>query len=166
MRNSGAIAVVEGTGDHGCEYMTGGVVVVLGDTGRNFAAGMSGGIAYVYDPARRLRAMSATSPRSISSRWPGDDGDADEADRPRQRAPSVVDNGMGDPLRFDGQRLRILIERHLLYTGSAARPTSSLRGLGRSTARVLRRRSCRATTAARLRRMAQSATRARMAAAE
>ena len=50
VRNSGAVAVVEGTGDHGCEYMTGGVVVVLGETGRNFAAGMSGGIAYVYDP--------------------------------------------------------------------------------------------------------------------
>ena len=50
VRNSGAVAVVEGTGDHGCEYMTGGVVVVLGKTGRNFAAGMSGGVAYVYDP--------------------------------------------------------------------------------------------------------------------
>ena len=49
VRNSGAIAVVEGVGDHGCEYMTGGRVVVLGDTGRNFGAGMSGGIAYVYD---------------------------------------------------------------------------------------------------------------------
>ena len=49
VRNSGAIAVVEGAGDHGCEYMTGGVVVVLGKTGRNFAAGMSGGIAYVLD---------------------------------------------------------------------------------------------------------------------
>ena len=49
VRNSGAIAVVEGVGDHGCEYMTGGVVVILGKTGRNFAAGMSGGIAYVYD---------------------------------------------------------------------------------------------------------------------
>src|SRR6202012_3807076 len=49
VRNSGAVCVVEGTGDHGCEYMTGGVVVVLGKTGRNFAAGMSGGVAYVYD---------------------------------------------------------------------------------------------------------------------
>ncbi len=49
VRNSGATAVVEGLGDHGCEYMTGGRVVVLGTTGRNFAAGMSGGIAYVYD---------------------------------------------------------------------------------------------------------------------
>jgi glutamate synthase domain-containing protein 3 len=51
VRNSGAVAVVEGTGDHGCEYMTGGRVVVLGATGRNFAAGMSGGIAYVLDRA-------------------------------------------------------------------------------------------------------------------
>ena len=49
VRNSGVNAVTEGVGDHGCEYMTGGVVVILGDTGRNFAAGMSGGIAYVYD---------------------------------------------------------------------------------------------------------------------
>jgi glutamate synthase domain-containing protein 3 len=49
VRNSGATAVVEGVGDHGCEYMTNGLVVVLGKTGRNFAAGMSGGIAYVYD---------------------------------------------------------------------------------------------------------------------
>jgi glutamate synthase (NADPH/NADH) large chain len=54
IRNSGALAVVEGVGDHGCEYMTGGRVVVLGETGVNFAAGMSGGIAYVYDPNRRL----------------------------------------------------------------------------------------------------------------
>jgi glutamate synthase (NADPH/NADH) large chain len=54
VRNSGAHAVVEGVGDHGCEYMTGGRVVILGPTGRNFAAGMSGGIAYVYDPQGRL----------------------------------------------------------------------------------------------------------------
>jgi glutamate synthase (NADPH/NADH) large chain len=51
VRNSGAMAVVEGVGDHGCEYMTNGRVVILGPTGRNFAAGMSGGIAYVFDPA-------------------------------------------------------------------------------------------------------------------
>jgi glutamate synthase (NADPH/NADH) len=50
VRNSGALAVVEGLGDHGCEYMTGGVVVCLAETGRNFAAGMSGGLAYIYDP--------------------------------------------------------------------------------------------------------------------
>ncbi|HLX77868.1 MAG TPA: hypothetical protein VKR27_03220, partial [Acidimicrobiales bacterium] len=54
VRNSGALAVVEGVGDHGCEYMTGGRVVVLGPTGRNFAAGMSGGVAYVYDEERRF----------------------------------------------------------------------------------------------------------------
>src|SRR5690606_21268251 len=54
VRNSGARAVVEGVGDHGCEYMTGGVVAILGPTGRNFAAGMSGGVAYVYDPHSQL----------------------------------------------------------------------------------------------------------------
>ncbi|MBI5136198.1 MAG: glutamate synthase large subunit [Nitrospirae bacterium] len=54
VRNSGARAVVEGVGDHGCEYMTGGRVVVLGKTGRNFAAGMSGGVAFVYDPRERF----------------------------------------------------------------------------------------------------------------
>jgi len=57
VRNSGATAVVEGVGDHGCEYMTGGRVVVLGDTGRNFAAGMSGGIAYVYDPGNQFASL-------------------------------------------------------------------------------------------------------------
>ena len=56
VRNSGAQAVVEGVGDHGCEYMTGGVVVVLGPTGRNFAAGMSGGLAFVLDRDRSFRA--------------------------------------------------------------------------------------------------------------
>ena len=54
MRNSGATAVVEGVGDHACEYMTGGRAVILGPTGRNFAAGMSGGFAYVWDPDRTL----------------------------------------------------------------------------------------------------------------
>ena len=54
VRNSGVKTVVEGVGDHGCEYMTGGVVVILGETGRNFAAGMSGGVAYVYDKGRNF----------------------------------------------------------------------------------------------------------------
>jgi glutamate synthase domain-containing protein 3 len=57
VRNSGASAVVEGVGDHGCEYMTGGVAVVLGATGKNFGAGMSGGVAFVYDPEVRLRSL-------------------------------------------------------------------------------------------------------------
>jgi glutamate synthase (NADPH/NADH) large chain len=118
VRNSGAVAVVEGTGDHGCEYMTGGVVVVLGDTGRNFAAGMSGGIAYVWDPRGGFANVCNQREVDLETISP-DDGDGPEEDRPRQRAPSVVDNGMGDPLRFDAQRLRILIERHHLLTGSA-----------------------------------------------
>lgn len=56
--SSGVKAVVEGCGDHGCEYMTGGVAVILGPTGKNFGAGMSGGIAYVYDPDRQLEGLS------------------------------------------------------------------------------------------------------------
>ncbi|MDZ7826419.1 MAG: hypothetical protein U5R48_10815 [Gammaproteobacteria bacterium] len=60
VRNSGARTVVEGVGDHGCEYMTGGRAVILGATGRNFAAGMSGGIAYVWDRDGRLPAPTAT----------------------------------------------------------------------------------------------------------
>ena len=68
VRNSGAKAVIEGVGDHGCEYMTGGRAVVLGPTGRNFAAGMRGGIAYVWDANERLRIASATSGWSSSRR--------------------------------------------------------------------------------------------------
>jgi glutamate synthase (NADPH/NADH) large chain len=57
VRNSGASVVVEGVGDHGCEYMTGGSVVILGETGRNFAAGMSGGIAYIYDVKNQFASL-------------------------------------------------------------------------------------------------------------
>ena len=60
MRNSGANAVVEGVGDHGCEYMTGGRVVILGPTGLNFAAGMSGGIAYVWDVNKDFKSKCNT----------------------------------------------------------------------------------------------------------
>jgi len=122
VRNSGAVCVVEGTGDHGCEYMTGGVVVVLGDTGRNFAAGMSGGIAYVYDPQARFGDLCNGAMVELEqvgpSSAPADDAGSDSG-RPRQRALNVEDNGMGDVLRFDAERLRILVERHLLHTGSA-----------------------------------------------
>ena len=115
VRNSGAIAVVEGVGDHGCEYMTGGVVVVLGQTGRNFAAGMSGGVAYVYDPDRRFaslcnKAMVDLEPIGAPSH--------ETVGRPRQRSVSVADSGMGDMLRYDAERLHILLERHHLHTGS------------------------------------------------
>ncbi|MBV9862628.1 MAG: glutamate synthase large subunit [Alphaproteobacteria bacterium] len=116
VRNSGAIAVVEGTGDHGCEYMTGGVVAVLGDTGRNFAAGMSGGIAYVYDPKGRFANLCNSATVDLERVTDGEG--EDEADRPSQRPIDVHDSGMGDLLRFDAQRLRILIERHHLLTGS------------------------------------------------
>jgi len=119
VRNSGAVAVVEGCGDHGCEYMTGGVVVVLGDTGRNFAAGMSGGIAYVYDENAQFSRLCNMAGVELESIGVAELGLADEHGRPRQRAASVEDSGMGDPLRFDAERLRILVERHLLFTGSA-----------------------------------------------
>jgi glutamate synthase (NADPH/NADH) large chain len=119
VRNSGALAVVEGCGDHGCEYMTGGVVVVLGDTGRNFAAGMSGGVAYVFDPKRRFETLCNMASVELEPVMSPDPASADDPERPRQRAVSVDDGGMGDLLRFDAERLRVLIERHLLYTGSA-----------------------------------------------
>jgi glutamate synthase (NADPH/NADH) large chain len=117
VRNSGAIAVVEGTGDHGCEYMTGGVVVVLGKTGRNFAAGMSGGVAYVYDPDGAFTNLvnhAQVDLLPISAAPDADEGTG----RPSQRPRSVNDFGMGDMLRHDAERLRILVERHQLHTGS------------------------------------------------
>ncbi len=119
VRNSGAVAVVEGTGDHGCEYMTGGVVVVLGDTGRNFAAGMSGGVAYVYDPDARFASLCNLAAVGLEAVAAADPGESEDPDRPHQRSPSVEDAGMGDLLRFDAPRLRILLERHHLFTGSA-----------------------------------------------
>jgi glutamate synthase (NADPH/NADH) large chain len=117
VRNSGAIAVVEGSGDHGCEYMTGGVVVVLGKTGRNFAAGMSGGVAYVYDPDAAFMDLcnpSMVDVLPVSAERDEEDG----AGRPQQRTNGVNDAGMGDMLRHDAERLRVLLERHHLHTGS------------------------------------------------
>ncbi|MFC7186638.1 glutamate synthase large subunit [Halorubrum yunnanense] len=90
VRNSGVKAVVEGVGDHGCEYMTGGVVAVLGDTGRNFAAGMSGGVAYVYDP---------------------DDRFAERVNRGMVSVSETLDDS-------DERMLRRLVENHRAYTGS------------------------------------------------
>ena len=100
VRNSGAVAVVEGTGDHGCEYMTGGVVVVLGDTGRNFAAGMSGGIAYVWDPEARFHELCNLAGVELEAVAAPRPDEADDPDRPYQRSPSVEDAGMGDLLAF------------------------------------------------------------------
>jgi glutamate synthase (NADPH/NADH) large chain len=117
VRNSGAIAVVEGVGDHGCEYMTGGVVVVLGQTGRNFAAGMSGGVAYVYDPDGSFRSKVNAAMVDVDP-VPATASDDDGLGRPMQRGVDVHDWGMGDMLRHDADRLRVLLERHKLYTGS------------------------------------------------
>ncbi|MDE1467431.1 glutamate synthase large subunit [Aurantiacibacter sp. D1-12] len=118
VRNSGAVAVVEGTGDHGCEYMTGGVVAVLGRTGRNFAAGMSGGIAYVYDPKGTFDQRCNLAQVDLLPL----DANADDPEGmglPQQRANTVDDLGMGDPLYHDASRLKVLLERHKLHTGSA-----------------------------------------------
>ncbi|MDP2823944.1 MAG: glutamate synthase large subunit, partial [Sulfuritalea sp.] len=103
VRNSGATAVVEGTGDHGCEYMTGGTVAVLGLTGRNFAAGMSGGIAYVYDEdgmfAQRCNpAMVALDPVLPEAQQ--------------------ADDGMRHRNRTDEAQLRHMIEQHASLSGS------------------------------------------------
>jgi glutamate synthase (NADPH/NADH) large chain len=72
VRNSGAIAVVEGVGDHGCEYMTGGRVVVMGSVGRNFAAGMSGGVAYVLDSEQKLAPLCNTEMVSLEALEPAE----------------------------------------------------------------------------------------------
>jgi glutamate synthase (NADPH/NADH) large chain len=112
VRNSGAVAVVEGTGDHGCEYMTGGTVVVLGATGRNFAAGMSGGIAYVYDEdgdfAKKCNMSMVALDQVLSA--------ADqEAKMPKASWHSQLRGGEG---QTDEAILKGLIERHFKYTGS------------------------------------------------
>jgi glutamate synthase (NADPH) large chain len=117
VRNSGAVAVVEGTGDHGCEYMTGGVVLVLGRTGRNFAAGMSGGLAYVYDERGEFASLCNLAQVDLLPISPDKD-ENDGTGRPQQRPLSAGDAGMGDMLRHDAERLRILLERHHLHTGS------------------------------------------------
>ncbi len=118
VRNSGAIAVVEGTGDHGCEYMTGGIVVVIGPTGRNFAAGMSGGIAYVLDEEgdfRRRCNMAMVELEMVKAE--------DERNRrlfhqmDNWTGPPSVDV-MGDMTRFDAERLQQLIGNHAKLTGS------------------------------------------------
>jgi glutamate synthase (NADPH) large chain len=113
VRNSGASAVVEGTGDHGCEYMTGGTVVVLGRTGRNFAAGMSGGIAYVFDAdgtfaAHCNMAMVDLVPVASEAAQTLADAELVAAGKGRARHKATADE----------TQLRELIERHLRYTGS------------------------------------------------
>jgi glutamate synthase (NADPH/NADH) large chain len=112
VRNSGAVTVVEGTGDHGCEYMTGGTVVVLGATGRNFAAGMSGGVAYVYDPdgefAKKCNMSMVALDPVLSS-----------AEQEAKFDKSVWHAATrGAERQTDEAILKGLIERHFKYTGS------------------------------------------------
>ncbi len=114
VRNSGAVAVVEGLGDHGCEYMTGGMVVVLGRTGRNFAAGMSGGVAYVLDEdgdfeKRCNLAMVALEP------VPEELAALDSEDIEPEAHGRVHFNHLG---KADAAALRGKIEKHLRHTGS------------------------------------------------
>ena len=106
VRLSGASAVVEGTGDHGCEYMTGGTVVVLGRTGRNFAAGMSGGVAYVYDEDGKFAERCNTAMVSLDKILT-----ADEQAKAIERA--VWHKG-----ETDEALLRQMIESHHKWTGS------------------------------------------------
>ncbi len=117
VRNSGALAVVEGTGDHGCEYMTGGAVVVLGPTGRNFAAGMSGGLAYVFDETGDFARRANTAMVALEAL-----NDPEETlnvhvlrDGWRTLAEAELPE---DWLRHDARRLQILVARHYLQTGS------------------------------------------------
>src|SRR5947207_13783768 len=113
VRNSGASAVVEGTGDHGCEYMTGGTVVVLGRTGRNFAAGMSGGIAYVYDEdgtfSRRCNTAMVTLEAVLA--------EADQALGDKELA-AAGKARLRHAGRTDEALLRALSERYLRFTGT------------------------------------------------
>jgi glutamate synthase (NADPH) large chain len=123
VRNSGAVAVVEGTGDHGCEYMTGGVVVVIGVTGRNFAAAMSGGIAYVLDEdgsfERRCN-LSMIDLAPVSA-------EEEVMERLANQGGDLESHGLVDVMRDmtsqDAERLHQLIARHAHYTNSAKAKT-------------------------------------------
>jgi glutamate synthase (NADPH/NADH) large chain len=119
VRNSGAIAIIEGAGDHCCEYMTGGVVVVLGYTGRNFAAGMSGGIAYVLDEDGSFSSRCNLAMVDLEPMPEEEDINAKVFHHARDlEAHGLVDT-MSDLSSFDGHRLHHLITRHARFTGSA-----------------------------------------------
>lgn len=118
VRNSGAVAVVEGTGDHGCEYMTGGVAVVLGQTGRNFAAGMSGGIAYVLDEKQNFEQLCNLSMVELEPVRPDDTKLTHLQKQSNNFERHDITSLLQNMNRFDEQRLRKLIENHRHYTGS------------------------------------------------
>ncbi|MFN7504131.1 MAG: glutamate synthase-related protein, partial [Limnobacter sp.] len=112
VRNSGAAAVIEGTGDHGCEYMTGGTVVVLGETGRNFAAGMSGGLAYVYDVDGLFAKRCNMAQVELEEVVPATEQEA-KGNREIWHSPA-----RGAERQPDEVILKNLVERHARYTGS------------------------------------------------
>jgi glutamate synthase domain-containing protein 2/glutamate synthase domain-containing protein 1/glutamate synthase domain-containing protein 3 len=116
VRLSGATAVVEGTGDHGCEYMTGGTVAVLGKTGRNFAAGMSGGIAYVYDEDGHFAKRCNTSMVSLEKLMTAQEQEA-SVDKAIWHRTKGVD-GMDREAQTDEAILKKLLEDHHRWTGS------------------------------------------------
>jgi glutamate synthase (NADPH/NADH) large chain len=118
VRNSGAIAVIEGVGDHGCEYMTGGVVVVLGPTGRNFAAGMSGGIAYVLDEASDFEQRCNLSMVELEPVVEEDVALEDVYHQGGDLETHGRVDVMHDMTRHDALRLKTLIEKHWHYTNS------------------------------------------------
>src|SRR6202008_3146023 len=119
VRNSGAIAVIEGAGDHCCEYMTGGIVVVLGRTGRNFAAGMSGGIAYVLDEDHSFKTRCNLAMVELEPMPEEEDINAKVFHHARDLEGHGLVDIMSDLSSFDGHRLHHLITRHARFTGSA-----------------------------------------------
>ena len=118
VRNSGAIAVVEGTGDHGCEYMTGGCTVILGETGRNFAAGMSGGIAYILDESGEFNQRCNLSMVDLEPIATEDD----LLERLHHQGGDLENHGKVDILhsmtKYDAERIYKLVSNHYNYTGS------------------------------------------------
>jgi len=114
VRNSGATAVVEGVGDHGCEYMTGGTVVVLGEAGRNFAAGMSGGVAYVLDEVGDFEKRCNLAMVELEP-IPAEDDASEESKGNLDSHGRVRVNHLGER---DAVLLKKLIERHMHYTNS------------------------------------------------
>jgi glutamate synthase (NADPH/NADH) large chain len=123
VRNSGALAVIEGAGDHCCEYMTGGVVVVLGPTGRNFAAGMSGGIAYVLDDDGSFASRCNLAMVELEPMPDEEDINAKVFHHMRDLEAHGMVDIMSDLGRFDGHRLHHLISRHARFTGSRVAAT-------------------------------------------
>jgi glutamate synthase (NADPH/NADH) large chain len=115
VRNSGATAVVEGVGDHGCEYMTGGTVVVLGKAGRNFAAGMSGGIAYVLDEEGDFTQRCNMAMVELEPIPDEETAAAAEGTHELETHGKVKIDHVGG---HDDEMLKGLVQRHLLYTGS------------------------------------------------